>query len=101
MPNLTADPEEIHRKATAVGTSSAAMEDILRTLNGQMSDLATTWTGQGSEAFHELFATWTKNANQIKAILDQVGSSLSAAGVSYSELEQTLAKRFSSGAASF
>jgi WXG100 family type VII secretion target len=88
--NVTVSTGDVADKATTIRNGVAELESQLSMLTTAMADLAGTWTGPASTAFQNAYETWKGTAQQTKAALDEIGSSLQNAGNQYDENEDAL-----------
>lgn len=93
---LTVDTATVASQAARVHGEAAELESRLASLQVQMAELATSWTGAASVSFHELYASWSGAAETMKQSLTAIGVSLARAGQDYESLEASLASSFRS-----
>jgi early secretory antigenic target protein ESAT-6 len=84
---LKVSTDDVATRAATVRSQAAELESQVARLTSDMQALSETWTGTASSAFQGLYHSWTKQAGQIQAALEQIGASLRSAGVNYAEVE--------------
>lgn len=75
-------------KASVIANEIASMEQQMQTLNSHMQELATTWTGKGSQGFARNFETWAKQYKGIRQTLDGLHHLLKNSQSTYETAEQ-------------
>lgn len=89
------DTERIHAASVDVARISADIESQVAAMMGRLVGLQDAWTGSASARFQALVADWQGVQRQVKASLDGIGQTLSAAGAQYAEVEASAERMFS------
>jgi WXG100 family type VII secretion target len=95
MTGIKVTPAELVVLSGGVAQGSAQIDGILAGLARQLAPLlGTTWVGQASTQFTDLWEQWHRSAAQLNASLQGVSQLLSQAGDAYAQAENQIATSF-------
>src|ERR1700761_8968389 len=84
------DTGDIAAKAQAIRSTADEIESLLNTLNGQMMDLAHSYTGTAATAFQEVYQGWQTAQAQMKEELADISTGLTNTGSARDEQKASL-----------
>lgn len=74
--------------AETVARAQAELQGELDRLEGDVSALGASWTGDGAIAFHRLMDQWRENSNRVVRALTNLENSLNASQTRHEQTEQ-------------
>ncbi len=87
MSSFTVNTESIAGSATDITRISEEVETSVSQMMTRLTQLQSEWTGSASGSFQELISDWRSTQRQVKESLDEISSTLSKAGDTYSTTE--------------
>ena len=76
MARITITPEEVHQAASKFEQASGQTQEIVSTLQAEMSNLQPQWEGMTSQRFYQEYEQWRTSMGQFVELLNQIGSEL-------------------------
>lgn len=95
MADYRIDSEQLRQSATKVGTQSTEIMDKIRTVQTEVQNTKSFWTGQANARYESLMQQWKSAADNVQRALDDTVRALQAAAQDYATTEQQNASRFS------
>ncbi len=80
--------------AADIGTRANQIEARLNQLDADLAPLRADWTGEASAAYQGAKATWTRAIADMRQVLAQLGSAVSASNADYRAGEKLNASRW-------
>ncbi len=80
---------DINQASADCNTVAATIESDLNDLRTYLGPIAASWTGSASVQYQSLQARWNSAANDLNAVLNNIGQALSVAYQNYSQAEHT------------
>jgi WXG100 family type VII secretion target len=90
------DTGDIAAKAQAAMSTADEIETLLNTLNGQMADLAQSYTGTAADAFQSVYQHWQVTQANIKEELNEISAGLRNTGQARDDQESSLTSQWQS-----
>lgn len=94
MARITVDSESIQQAQSQMIATMARMRADGDSINAQLQQLGSNWTGQASMAFQGVLGEWRGTQMQLNESFDSIGQALGAAGNQYAEVELANARMF-------
>ncbi|OCG73947.1 WXG100 family type VII secretion target [Microbacterium sediminis] len=94
MPIYTVDSDIIAEKAATVQGTVGRLQAETTTLQAQLRDLQSSWTGMAAGAFQSSAEEWRAVQLQVEQALAALGESLRAAGMNYADTERAAMSMF-------
>ena len=73
---------------------AAAIRGILENLESQVNTLQGSWDGQAREAYQQAQAQWTKEANRLQQLANQIASMTGQISQTYTSFDSQAASQF-------
>lgn len=87
-------PAEVHALSSLVGSKSREIEGTLADLDSKVSQLKASWDGEAKVAYEQAQREWTKQINEMNALLGRVSGKLVEVADGYSATDRRGAGRF-------
>lgn len=87
-------PEAMRGRASEVRTQGENFQDVIQRMQGIINELQTEWEGQASRAFAEQFDRLKPSFNDMRQLIDDIGTQLDATATAVEQLDQDIANRF-------
>ena len=87
-------PEQMRQRAGEVRTQGETFQDVINRMQSIISELQTEWEGQASRAFAEQFDRLKPAFNDMRQLIDDIGSQLNATANAVEQLDQDIASKF-------
>lgn len=97
MSSFTVNTESIAGSATDITRISEEVETSVSQMMTRLTQLQNEWTGSASGSFQELISDWRTTQRQVKESLDEISSTLSSAGDTYSTTEDGVKSSLAKG----
>ncbi len=90
-------PAQLSDLSGKVAKGSGDISGTLSGLSSQVAPLvAGEWGGQAAGAFHQMYETWQRSAQQLNEALEGISRLLGQASTSYADAETRIAASFAS-----
>lgn len=89
MSQFQVDSDALLGATSALSGTVGHMQSLMATLNGQLQNLAQSWTGSAAIAFHDVVNEWQATQRMVEMNLDEISVALSTARDHYAEVEAT------------
>lgn len=97
MGGYTGDKVEFDQAYSQLTDVKAEMDSNLKTLEGEMQDVLTTWKGGGADAFRTLMVQVDEKGNELNLALQNLSDLMNDAGAKYEKMETEGAEGFGAG----
>lgn len=97
MGGYTGDKVEFDQAYSQLTDVKTEMDQNLKTLEGEMQDVLTTWKGAGADSFRTLMVQVDEKGNQLNTALQQLSDLMNDAGAKYEKMEMEGSEGFSAG----
>ena len=87
-------PEQMRQRAGEVRTQGETFQDVINRMQNIINELNTEWEGAASRAFDEQFTRLKPSFNDMRRLIDDIGSQLDATANSIEQLDNEIASRF-------
>ena len=89
-------PEQMRSRASEVRVQGETFQDVINRMQNIINELQTEWEGSASRAFDEQFTRLKPSFNDMRRLIDDIGSQLDATANSIEQLDNDIADRFRS-----
>jgi WXG100 family type VII secretion target len=87
-------PEAMRGRATEVRTQGENFQDTIHKMQTIINELQTEWEGNASRAFAGQFDRLKPSFNEMRQLIDDIGTQLDATANAVEQLDQDIAARF-------
>ncbi len=87
-------PETMRQRAGEVRGEGETFQDVINKMQNIINELQTEWEGQASQQFAQQFDTLKPSFNDMKQLIDDIGSQLDATANAVEQLDQDIAGKF-------
>ena len=87
-------PEQMRQRAGEVRTQGQTFQDVINRMQNIINELQTEWEGQASRSFYDQFNRLKPAFNDMRQLIDDIGSQLDATANAVENLDQEIASRF-------
>jgi len=87
-------PEQMRSRAGEVRTQGETFQDVINRMSNIINELQTEWEGQASRAFSDQFNRLKPSFNDMRQLIDDIGTQLDATANAVEQLDQDIASRF-------
>lgn len=94
MTRYQVDSEAVLGATAAIRNSMSRIQSEVSGLNGQLTNLQGSWTGQASTAFQSVVADWRATQQRVEESLAAINQALGVAGQQYADIEAANARLF-------
>lgn len=94
MSRFQVDSEALLNTTAAIRGSMSTIEAEVARLNGQLTGLQGSWSGQAAVAFQNVTADWTATQRRVAESLAAINRALTMAGQQYQDIEAQNARLF-------
>jgi len=94
MTQFTVDSEALTTSSSAARSTISQIQSLVGGLNGQLTTLEGSWTGQAAAAFQSAATDWRGHQQRIEELLSALSQALGQAGQLYAETEAANARLF-------
>ena len=94
MTRYQVDSEAVISATSAVRSTIGRLQAEVAALNGQLTSLQGSWSGQAATAFSGVVAEWTSTQHRVEESLAAINQALTHAGQQYAEIEAANARLF-------
>jgi len=86
-------PDQMRQRAGDVRTQGQTFQDVINRMQGIITELQTEWEGQASRAFYEQFNRLKPAFNDMRQLIDDIGTQLANTATAVENLDQEIASR--------
>ena len=87
-------PAQMRTRAGEVRTQGQIFEDVINKMQAIINELQTEWEGQASQAFYDQFVRLKPAFNDMRRLIDDIGSQLDGTANALEDLDQQIAGKF-------
>jgi len=87
-------PDQMRQRAGEVRNQGETFQDVINRMQGIINELQTEWEGQASRAFAEQFDRLKPSFNEMRRLIDDIGTQLDATANAVEQLDQEIASKF-------
>jgi len=87
-------PEAMRGRASEVRTQGENFQDTINRMQSIINELQTEWEGNASRAFASQFDRLKPSFNEMRQLIDDIGTQLDATANAVEQLDQDIAARF-------
>lgn len=87
-------PTQMRTRAGEVRTQGQIFEDVINKMQGIINELQTEWEGQASQAFYDQFVRLKPAFNDMRRLIDDIGTQLDSTANALEDLDQQIAGKF-------
>ena len=87
-------PEQMRQRSGEVRNQGEVFQDVINRMQSIINELQTEWEGQASRAFAEQFDRLKPSFNEMRSLIDDIGTQLDATASAVEQLDQEIAGRF-------
>ena len=87
-------PEQMRGRAGEVRNQGETFQEVINRMGNIINELQTEWEGQASQAFAEQFNRLKPSFNDMRQLIDDIGTQLDATANAVEQLDQDIASRF-------
>ncbi len=87
-------PETMRQRAGEVRTQGESFQDVINKMQNLINELQSEWEGKASEQFAQQFDTLKPSFNDMKQLIDDIGSQLDATANAVEDLDAEIAGKF-------
>ncbi|MGV8885282.1 MAG: WXG100 family type VII secretion target [Microbacteriaceae bacterium] len=95
MTRYQVDSEAVISATSAVRSTIGRLQAEVASLNGQLTSLQGSWSGQAASAFQSVVVDWRATQQRVEESLGTISTALAQAGQQYAEIEAANARLFS------
>ncbi|MCL1788603.1 MAG: WXG100 family type VII secretion target [Defluviitaleaceae bacterium] len=88
-------PEQMRGRASDVRTQGENFQDVINRMQNIINELQTEWEGAASRSFEAQFTRLKPSFNEMRQLIDDIGTQLDATANAVEQLDQDIAARFS------
>ena len=94
MTRYQVDSEAVISATSAVRSTIGRLQAEVAALNGQLTSLQGSWSGQAATAFQAVVGDWRATQQRVEESLGTINTALAQAGQQYAEIEAANARLF-------
>ena len=94
MSQIRMTPETMRQRSSEVRTQGETFQDVINRMQNIINELQTEWEGQASRAFYDQFNRLKPSFNDMRQLIDDIGTQLDATANAVEQLDQDIASRF-------
>ena len=94
MTRYQVDSEAVIAATSAVRSTIGRLQAEVASLNGQLTSLQGSWSGQAATAFQSVVTDWRGTQQRVEESLGSINTALAQAGQQYAEIEAANARLF-------
>jgi len=94
MSQIRMTPEQMRQRAGEVRNQGESFQEVINRMQGIINELQTEWEGQASRAFAEQFDRLKPSFNDMRNLIDNIGTQLDSTANAVEQMDQDIASRF-------
>ena len=87
-------PEQMRQRSAEVRVQGETFQDVINRMQNIINELQTEWEGQASRAFADQFNRLKPAFNDMRQLIDDIGTQLDATANAVERLDQEIASKF-------
>jgi len=87
-------PEQMRTRSNEVRNQGEIFQDVINKMQNIINELQTEWEGQASRAFYDQFERLRPAFNDMRQLIDDIGTQLNATADSVEQLDKDIASKF-------
>ena len=87
-------PEQMRQRAGEVRTQGETFQDVVNRMQSIINELQSEWEGQASRAFAEQFERLKPAFNDMRQLIDDIGTQLNSTADAVEQLDMDIAGKF-------
>ncbi len=87
-------PEQMRSRAGEVRNEGETFQGVINKMQNIITELQTEWEGQASESFAQQFDALKPSFENMRQLIDDIGSQLDATANAVEQLDQDIASKF-------
>ena len=87
-------PEQMRQRSGEVRNQGEVFQDVINRMQNIINELQTEWEGQASRAFAEQFDRLKPAFNDMRRLIDDIGTQLDATANAVEQLDREIASKF-------
>ena len=87
-------PEQMRQRSGEVRTQGETFQDVINRMQSIINELQTEWEGQASRAFAEQFDRLKPAFNEMRQLIDDIGTQLDGTANAVEQLDREIASKF-------
>jgi len=87
-------PEQMRGRAGEVRNQGETFQEVINRMGNIINELQSEWEGQASQAFAEQFNRLKPSFNDMRQLIEDIGTQLDATANAVEQLDQDIASRF-------
>ena len=87
-------PEQMRTRAGEVRQQGETFQEVINRMQNVINELQTEWEGQASRAFAEQFNRLKPSFNEMRQLIDDIGTQLDGTANAVEQLDQDIASKF-------
>ena len=94
MAQIRMTPEQMRSRSAEVQTQGENFGEVINRMQNIINELQTEWEGQASRAFADQFNRLKPSFNDMRQLIEDIGTQLYATANAVENLDQEIASRF-------
>ena len=87
-------PEQMRTRASEFRTEGENFQDVINKMQNLINTLQEEWEGQASQGFAAQFESLKPSFNNVRQLIDDIGSQLDSTAAAVEQLDQEIASKF-------
>ena len=87
-------PEQMRTRASEFRTEGENFQDVINKMQNLINTLQEEWEGQASQGFAAQFESLKPSFNNVRQLIDDIGSQLDSTATAVEQLDQEIASKF-------
>ena len=87
-------PEQMRSRAGEVRQQGETFQEVINRMGNIINELQSEWEGQASQAFAQQFDRLRPSFNEMRQLVDDIGTQLNGTANAVEQLDQEIASRF-------
>ena len=87
-------PDQMRQRSAEVRTQGETFQDVINRMQNIINELQTEWEGESSRAFAEQFNRLKPAFNDMRQLIDDIGTQLNSTAVAVEQLDRDIAGKF-------
>jgi len=94
MSQIRMTPEMMRSRAGEVRQQGETFQEVINRMGNIINELQSEWEGQASQAFAQQFDRLRPSFNEMRQLVDDIGTQLNGTANAVEQLDQEIASRF-------
>ena len=87
-------PEQMRQRSGEVRSQGQVFQEVINRMQSLITELQTEWEGQASRAFYDQFNRLKPAFNDMRQLIDDIGTQLDSTANAVESLDNEIASRF-------